>query len=41
MKNPCASSENINVAIDFSGEITTKKWGALRVDLLDNYVQVL
>ena len=27
MKNPCASSENISVAIDFSGETTTKKWG--------------
>ena len=38
MKNPCASSENISVAIDFSGETTTKKWGAFRVDLLGNYV---
>ena len=31
--NPCASSVNINEAVDFSGETTTKKWGPLRVDL--------
>ena len=27
MKNPCASSVNINEAVDFSAEPTTKKWG--------------